>query len=307
MIVSGSYNINSENGKGIKAKENLYLGKKSNQNYDLLININTLNEGIQAKNIDIFSGTINIEGKNNGISVINEVCKNEKCFGNCNCYIKIYDGILNINSEVKGIISDGDLFVINGQLKLFVSLNGEDQPITTNGLFKIKGGIFLYGGKKINVKLFLNNSQSEYFYNKYLKAKTSLKIYANNENNYNYINEIISMKIPKNIEYLYFNLPNPDYLIKLDENEIDKSGIDLRTLITSELESVTEYSNNISQKNINKYDKNQTLPSIQNDFDYSKDKDDTSKENININSNNNICSFIKNKNILLFLFGITLF
>jgi len=73
MIIRGNYIINSENGKDIKTRDNLYIGRKGDSNSKLVINITTLDEGIESKGIEVFSGTINIKGKKNGISSINDI------------------------------------------------------------------------------------------------------------------------------------------------------------------------------------------------------------------------------------------
>ena len=309
FIISGNYNINSENGKGIKTRDNLYIGRKGDSNSNLVININTLDEGIESKDIEIFSGTININGKKNGISAINDICKNQKCSGNCNCYIKFYDGIININSEKNGIISNGDLFIIGGQLKLFGSSTENDQPIKKDGVFKIKGGTFLYGGNyNIAGGLTINSSQTEFSYNQYISEKTFLRIYDNNDD-INEIKEIISIKIPINIQFLYFNYTCSNFTIKCGEKEIGNSENQIRALITSESETEqeTEYST------ISPTDKenSQVLPSNSNGgknhipLDSSKNKNYI--ENDNIINNNNICLFIRKSTILLFLFWATLF
>lgn len=61
MIIRGNYNINSDNGKGIKDRDSLYIGRKGDSNSKLVINI-TLDEGIESKDIEAFYGTINIKG-----------------------------------------------------------------------------------------------------------------------------------------------------------------------------------------------------------------------------------------------------
>ena len=309
MIISGRYYINSENGKGIKAKENVYIGKKDSYDSELLIDINSSDEGIESKDIEIFSGNINITGKNNGITATNDICKNQKCFGNCKCYIKFYGGITDINSEKNGIIANGDLFILGGKLQLFGPSTGENQPIKKNGIFRIKGGIFLYGGNNNLEGLNISSPQTYISYNKYVKAKTFLRIYDNYDDT-NLIQEIISMKIPKNIEFFYFNYPGNNLMIKFGDKEITNSNSDIRVLVTSESETGPESEDSTVNSKTILTDKknNQTLPSNANSgkipqvLDSSKEKADI--ENTN---NNNICNFIRESNIILFLFGITLF
>lgn len=48
-IIKGTYNIISGNGKGIQTEKNLYLGEENGNNSDLILNIKTSDEGIEAK------------------------------------------------------------------------------------------------------------------------------------------------------------------------------------------------------------------------------------------------------------------
>ena len=52
-MVKGTYNIVSGNGKGIQAEKNLYIGEQGGIDSDLTLNIETSNEGIEAKGIEI--------------------------------------------------------------------------------------------------------------------------------------------------------------------------------------------------------------------------------------------------------------
>ena len=118
------------------------------------------------------------------------------------------------------------------------------------------------------------------------------------------------MKIPQNIEFFYFNYPGNNLMIKFGDKEITNSNSDIRVLVTSESETGPESEDSTVNSKTILTDKknNQTLPSNANSgkipqvLDSSKEKADI--ENTN---NNNICNFIRESNIILFLFGIILF
>ena len=71
-ITKGTFNILSGNGKGLQAENNLFIGKEGNSDSDLIINIKTSDEGIEAKGIEIYSGTIMIEAGGDGINAANK-------------------------------------------------------------------------------------------------------------------------------------------------------------------------------------------------------------------------------------------
>ena len=63
VIKKGNFSFKPGYGKGIQSKKNLYLGQENYDNSDLIINIDTLNEGIEAERIIIFSGKLSINTK----------------------------------------------------------------------------------------------------------------------------------------------------------------------------------------------------------------------------------------------------
>ena len=54
-LIKGIFNIISGKGKGIQAGEYLYLGEKGGKDTDLILNIKTLEDSIEAKRIEIYS------------------------------------------------------------------------------------------------------------------------------------------------------------------------------------------------------------------------------------------------------------
>ena len=57
-LVKGTYTIDSGSGKGIQSEGYLYIGEENGNDSDLTLKINTNDEGIEAKKIEINSGNI---------------------------------------------------------------------------------------------------------------------------------------------------------------------------------------------------------------------------------------------------------
>ena len=290
-IKEGNLNIKSEGGKGISVKKNLYIGSKGEKNSKLNINIDTNKEGIESKIMEIYSGTVNIKSKGDGI----KLCKDQISSGESNCYMDIYEGVININSEQNGLILNGDTFIVGGKLILFSSSKGDFQPIIQKGLLKIIGGILFAGGNKLNIAT--NTEQVSSSYNKHIDAGWNIEIFDNKTHNL-----IISVTIPKDIEFFYFNNPF-NFTMKFSEKkeEIEESPsqtlisteieynytystIPSQTLISTEIEYNYTYSTIPKQTQIDdKDEKNNTSP---------KEKENTDKiieeeENLNTNDNSN--------------------
>ena len=104
----------------------MYIGTKNDDNANLELNIETSNEAIEAKGIEVYSGTINILANGDGINAANDAC-NSNCKGNCDCYMKFEGGNIKINSEEDGLDSNGDITISGGT----INLNGEGASIDT--------------------------------------------------------------------------------------------------------------------------------------------------------------------------------
>ena len=123
-IVEGRYTLYSGNGKGIQAETNLYIGKENGSNSDLNLIIITSNEGIEAKQIYIYSGTITITAGEDGINAAasgDECDETINCKGNCACSLTFAGGDLTLISGEDGIDINGDLTITGGNIKVFAS------------------------------------------------------------------------------------------------------------------------------------------------------------------------------------------
>lgn len=67
-LIKGKYTITQGSGKGIQSEGYLYIGEENGSDSDLTLTINTSDEGIEAKNIIINSGTMDISAGGDGIN-----------------------------------------------------------------------------------------------------------------------------------------------------------------------------------------------------------------------------------------------
>ena len=217
-ITKGAFNILSGNGKGLQAENNLFIGKEGNSDSDLIINIKTSDEGIEAKGIEIYSGTIMIEAGGDGINAANDdVCNEQKCSGNCKCYIKFAGGNININSDEDGIDSNGDITITGGVIVVLGASTGDGQPIDQDGLLTISGATVLAVGTSSMGGVDATTSQVAAIYTEKVSKGSILTIFDNNEQ------IIMTQTAPKDVEYLYFTYPGSSFTMKLNENQIETS------------------------------------------------------------------------------------
>ena len=142
-IVEGRYTLYSGNGKGIQAETNLYIGEENGNNSNLNLIIITSNEGIEAKQIYIYSGNITITAGEDGINAAasgDECDETINCSGNCACSLTFAGGDLTLISGEDGIDINGDLTITGGNIKVFAASNSSDQPIAQDGALTITGG-----------------------------------------------------------------------------------------------------------------------------------------------------------------------
>lgn len=219
-LVKGTYNIISGGGKGIQSENYLYIGEDNGNDSDLILNINSSNEGIEAKKIEIYSGTIQIEASEDGINAASSGtdCESEtvRCSGNCVCNIIFKGGKLTLISGEDGLDSNGDIYISGGQIVIFSSSSGEDQPIDQDGLLQITGGTILAAGSNAMGGVIGETNQTAKIYSGTINSGSTFV--ASDSNN----NVIISLNTPKEANYFYFNYESP-FSITLDGTEITLS------------------------------------------------------------------------------------
>ena len=218
-IVKGEYYLTSGNGKGIQSEKNLYIGEENGDNSDLTLSIDTLNEGIEAMKIEIYSGSIQIISGEDGINSASSgtECDSDtvRCSGNCACYITFKGGIMEIQSGEDGLDSNGDITITGGQIKIFAASEGADQPIDQDGLLSITGGaVIAAGSSEMEGGVNANTNQTAKVYKGTINQNSRLVITDSNGF------DIIDISIPKAANYIYFNYKS-SFTVKLDDVEIN--------------------------------------------------------------------------------------
>ena len=218
-IVKGTYIINSGYGKGIQSETYLYIGEENGSNSDLTLNITTTNEGIEAKKIEIYSGTINIKADEDGINAASsdsDCDETVQCSGTCACYITFKGGSLYLISGEDGLDANGDITISGGQIVVFAASSSEDQPIDQDGLLQITGGTVLAVGSSAMGGVSATTSQTAKTYSGTINS--GVELIAKDSSS----NEILSLTTPKAGSYLYFNYES-SFSITLDGSEITLS------------------------------------------------------------------------------------
>ncbi len=150
-LIKGNYYLKSGNGKGIQSEKNLYIGEENGDDDDLTLTlyIETSNEGIEAKGINIYSGSIEIKAGGDTINAASsgtDCDETVQCSGNCACYINIKGGMLQSTSGEDGLDANGDIFISGGKVQIFAASDTENQPIDQDGILNITGGEIIAAG-----------------------------------------------------------------------------------------------------------------------------------------------------------------
>lgn len=97
---------------------------------------------------------------------------------NCNSYIRIYNGIVNINSNNGGIYTNGDIFILDGILTVLGTTYENRQFIAYKEALIINGGVLLACSNNnsiIDPKIAEKKEQ----YLNHINSDTKLGIYNN--------------------------------------------------------------------------------------------------------------------------------
>ena len=218
-LIKGNYYLQSGKGKGIQSEKNLYIGEENEDN-DLTLYIETSDEGIEAKGINIYSGSIEIKAGGDAINAASsgtDCDETVQCSGNCACYINIKGGMLQSTSGEDGLDANGDIFISGGMIKVFAASTGADQPIDQDGLLKITGGMIIAAGSsEMQGGVNAQTNQTAKIYKGTISSGADIKIYNSIDD------EIYTFKAPKEASYIYFNYES-SFTVKLDGTQISLS------------------------------------------------------------------------------------
>ena len=206
---------------------NIYLGEENNLNdADLVINIETLEDGIESMKLIINSGIININSGEEGINIDSEnnLCDDDiKCSGNCACSLVMKKGNLTLISKEDGLNVNGDITFSGGNIIIFSSGNLDAKPIEQDGLFQINGGNIIAAGISRTLGLYATTTQVAKVYSGTINSGQRLEIFGKNNNN-----KLIGLNIPRNVNNIYFNFPE-DFIVKINNVEITTSNANNNT------------------------------------------------------------------------------
>ena len=226
-IIKGVYNITSGRGKGIMSSGNIYLGEENGLNdSDLVLNIETLEDGIEGMKLVINSGIFNINSGEEGINIDseNDLCDdNIKCSGNCACSLTIKKGNLTLISKEDGLNVNGVITFSGGNIIIFSSGSLDAKPIEQDGLFQINGGNIISAGISRTLGLYANTTQVGKIYSGTVNSGQNLEIFVKKNNN-----KIIGLNIPRDVNNIYFNFPE-DFTVKINNADITTTSVNNNT------------------------------------------------------------------------------
>ena len=220
-IIKGIYELYPGNGKGIQSEKNLYIGEENGNDEDLYLSIGTSDEGIEAMGITLYSGSIEIRAKGDGINAASpgdECWENANpCSGNYVCFIDIQGGRLSLISGEDGLDANGDIFISGGKVQIFAASDTENQPIDQDGILNITGGeIIAAGSSKMQGGVKAQTTQIAKIYNGSVSSG-SLIVVTDNEGN-----ELANINAPKEVSYIYFNYIS-SFNVTINSNEVTLS------------------------------------------------------------------------------------
>ena len=229
-ITGGNFLITTGD-DAVHAEENLILGEKNADNNLIIMNITKSYEGLEASQVYIYSGTYSIISSDDGINAAGETT--EECSSNfpggnnrpgkklndskrnlrkrklndCSTFhINIYGGEIFVNAEADGLDANGNIVISGGNITVWgAKSNSDGDPIDMDGTLTISGATLLAGGNQGMTQIDRQASNSQ----KYISSKTS---YTANQVVYilNDDTTIREIKIPKNIQYLYYTSADVD-------------------------------------------------------------------------------------------------
>ncbi len=134
-ILSGNITISAED-DAIHCDYVMNIGKTGTDGPE--ITVKKSYEGLEAAELNIYSGDIDITSSDDGMNAANSDLENY------DFKIEISGGNVNINTEKgDGIDSNGALTISGGTVKIFSASSGDNQPLDCDGTLSITGGTVL--------------------------------------------------------------------------------------------------------------------------------------------------------------------
>ena len=151
------------------------------------INIEKAGEGLEAVTIDINGGNIDIVATDDGLNargLLDDSASDEEkeAYGEENqadTYLKITDGVVNVDAGADGIDSNGQVYIEGGTVYISGATSGPDVALDYNGEATITSGTFVSTGVQEMSQTFSSNSTQNFitaYYSSALEAGTEIKV-----------------------------------------------------------------------------------------------------------------------------------
>ena len=208
-------------------------------------------------------------------------------FGNDSYYISIFDGELYVDSDMDGFDSNGNIFIHGGNINIFSSDKGTDNPIDRDGSLTVFNAELLAVGVRGAGYVHKWIDKSNQFYCFYEgKVENNPKLEIRNEKN-----EIIKEeRITKNISYIFYTSSkiNKDYHFYLYDKNDNQTELEITCDYLEQGEDTDDKNYHFGNNEENKTEQNnKTDQSGEKDVEQNN-KTDQSAEN----ENDNFSSFL---------------
>ncbi len=155
-ILSGTITVDAAD-DGIHCDYEMNIGETNNEGPT--INITDCYEGLEASNLNVYSGDIKINSEDDCINAANADLAGYEFT------LNIFGGTLNMNTTAgDGIDSNGSLNITGGTVEVWTANKADNQPLDADGTISITGGTVFAAGGSNGMGMNLDASQPYVIY-----------------------------------------------------------------------------------------------------------------------------------------------
>ena len=212
-------------------------------------------------------------------------------FGNDSYYISIFNGELYVDSDMDGFDSNGNIFIHGGNINIFSSDRGTDNPIDRDGSLTVFNAELLAVGVKGAGYVHRWIDKSNQFYCFYEgKVENNPKLEIRNEKD-----ELIKEEmITKNISYIFYTSLkiNKDYHFYLYDKNNTQTELKITCDYLAQGEDTDDKNFNLGNNEENSDEENKSDDNKSDDNKNEENKNNESGEKDTENKNENFSSFL---------------
>ncbi|MCD8286270.1 MAG: carbohydrate-binding domain-containing protein [Clostridia bacterium] len=197
IIIDGGYiDIASTGDDAVHADDLLQI-------YDGYIEILNCYEGIEAANIEITGGQINLVASDDGINAADGT-ETQVGTANSNCSLLINGGVIYVDASGDGVDSNGSMTISGGILYISGSTNGADQGLDADGDIVITGGyVFATGADGMATTISSKSTQNSIVFTNSSQISAGTIVYLMDADG----NELLYYALPKAATVIVFSCP----------------------------------------------------------------------------------------------------